>query len=269
MPNIIYPDSGNRLEDASVLRNAVYFSTRERANSIELISQQLQQTDKSALIFFTVKAFEEFMISTEDLMGWLFALKEWQPGTAEFSLLILLNKIQIGKSGYEEKRAVSLLSSLDGEGFRKLCHIPDKNELINSGMTIVQAEKIINSMSRKLEGWLILSKVREEQNRGRVRMFNKLKHHMLAFPTEERNKNEIWVPTSIRLDKANNRVGIAQGWLEVSDNMFKKLVGNAITAQAVLHNTLAIILVTRYGEKYVVPDWVKKVYQTYYADSDK
>ena len=119
-------------------------------------------------------------------------------------------------------------------------------------------------MPFKLEGWLKIARIRAEQNRGWVRMFNKFKHHMLAFPTKVRGKDEVWLPTSIKLDKVNNRVLMGQGWLEVSANELRKLAGDAITAQAVLHDTLALILVIRYSEKYVVPKWVSRVYQTYF-----
>lgn len=264
MKNISYPDSGSRFEDASILRNAVYFSTAERAYSTELTLQQPLNVNQLILSFLVVRAFEEFMTSTEDLIGWLFALREWQPGNAEFSLLMLLNRIQVGKRGYEEKQAVSLLSKLDGDGFRELCHIPKGEELINSGMSQEEVDNIKRSMPFKLEGWLKIARTRAEQNRGWVRIFNKFKHHMLAFPTKERGKNEVWLPTSIKLDKVNNRVLMGQGWLEVSANELRKLAGDAITAQAVLHDTLALILVTRYSEKYVVQKWVSRVYQTYF-----
>jgi len=111
--NILYPDSGNPLEDASVLRNAVYFSTAERAYSAKLLLQQPLNITQRTLDFLVIRAFEEFMTSTEDLIGWLFTLQEWQPGNAEYSLFYLLDKISVGKRGYyEEKRAVSLLSGL-------------------------------------------------------------------------------------------------------------------------------------------------------------
>lgn len=265
MNNILYPDSGSKFEDASVLRNATYFSTAERAYSTELILQQPLNVNQQILSFLVVKAFEEFMTSTEDLIGWLFVLQEWKPGNAEFSLLILLNKIQVGKRGYyEEKRAVSLLSNIDGEGFRKLCHIPKDGELITLGLSQEQVDRINRGMTAKLDGWLKIARRREEQGRGWVKMFNKFKHHLLAFPTQERNKYEVWLPTHIRLDKKNNRVYMGQGWLEVSTTMLRRLAGDAIAAQAILHDTLATILLTRYGEKYIVQPWVTKAYQTEY-----
>jgi len=212
-----------------------------------------------------VKGFEEFMTSTEDLVGWLFALQEWQPGNAEFSLLILLNKIRVGQVGhYEEEQAVSLLSNLDGEGFRELCHIPEDEELIDSGMSREQVNRIRLSMPYKLEGWLKIAKTRAEQNRGWVHMFNKSKHHMLAFPTQERDKDEVWLPTSIKFDKAKNHIRMGSGWLEVSTNMLRRFAGDAIAAQATLNDTLALILVTRYGEKYEAPQWVTRALHTEY-----
>jgi len=264
MTNILYPDSGSRFEDASVLRNAVYFSTAIRSYSTELILQQPLNVNQRILSFLVVKGFEEFMTSTEDLIGWLFTLQEWQPGNAEFSLLILLNKIKVGRDSYKEERAVALLSELDVEGFRELCHIPKDEELIDSGMSREQVNKIRRSMPFKLEGWLKIAKRRTEQNRGWVRMFNKLKHHMLAFPTQERNKDEVWLPTSIRFNKVKNRVEMGSGWLEVSTTMLRRFAGDAIAAQAILNDTLALILITRYGERYEAQQWVTRAFHTEY-----
>ena len=95
-------------------------------------------------------------------------------------------------------------------------------------------------------------------------MYNKLKHHLLAFPTQERDKDEIWGPTHIKLAKVKNRVYLGRAWLEVNTNELRRLAGNAIAAQAILHDTLATILLTRYGENYVPPQWVIKAYQTEY-----
>src|SRR3990172_9299273 len=97
MEGILYPDSGAGFEDASVLRNAVYFSTAERAYSAELVLTRPLNVNQQTLDFLVVRAFEEFMTSTEDLTGWLFTLQEWQPGNARYSLFILLDKIQVGK----------------------------------------------------------------------------------------------------------------------------------------------------------------------------
>ncbi len=261
---LLYPDSGNLLEDASVLRNAVYFSTAERAYSAQLVLQQPLNVNQRAIDFLVIKAYEEFMTSTEDLIGWLFTLQEWQPGNAEYSLFLLLDKIQVGKRGhYEEKRAVSILENLDGEGFRKLCHIPTNDELINAGASEELVDNISRSIPRKLEGWLKIAKRRAEKGRGWVRMFNKFKHHMLAFPTRARDKDEIWMPTSIKFDEERG-IGLGQGWLESSINKVRRLAGDAIAAQAVLHDTLAVILSTRYDERYTVPQWVVKAYQTDY-----
>lgn len=263
MHNILYPDSGQPLEDASILRNAIYFSTVERAYSAELILKQPLNVNQQTLDFLVVKAFEEFMTSTEDLIGWLFALQEWQPGNAEHSLFILLDKITVGRGKYSEDNAVSLLSSVDAEGFRKLFHIPKDEELIGSGMSKELVINIKHSLPFKLEGWRKIATRRAEQDRGWVLMFNKLKHHMLAFPTQERVKNEVWMPCSTRMNKDKNEVRLRRGWLEASPNELRRLVSDAIAAQAVLHDTLATILITRYGEKYSAPDWVIRAYQTY------
>lgn len=263
--SILYPDSGNPLEDASVLRNAVYFSTAERAYSAQLILQQPLSVSRLEVDFLVIKAFEEFMTSTEDLIGWLFALQEWQPGNAEYSLLLLLDKIHVGKRGhYEEERAISLLAGLDGEGFRALCHIPTDDELTNSGFPKELVDIVKQSMPRKLEGWLKIAERRADKGRGWVRMFNKFKHHMLAFPATMGDKDGIWMPTSIKFNREGYRIYLGQGWLESSINELRRLAGDAIAAEAILHDTLALVLTTRYDEKYTAPQWLIKARQTDY-----
>lgn len=262
--NLSYPDSGNPLEDASIIRNAIYFSTAERAYSAQLILQQPLNVNQRTLDFLVVRAFEEFMTSTEDLIGWLFALKEWQPGNAEYSLFILLDRIQVGRGSYREDNAVSLLASVDADGFRTLFHIPKDDELIKSGMSEEFVDKLKRSMPFKLEGWLKIARRRAEQGRGWVRMFNKFKHHMLAFPVRDRGKDEIWMPTSIKFNKELNYVKLGQGWLESSISELRRLAGDAIAAQAILHDTLAVILSTRYNETYIASQWVIRAYQTDY-----
>lgn len=267
---MLYPDSGSIFEDAAILRNAVYFSTAQRAHSAQLILQQPLGVNQRVLALLLLRAFEEFMTSTEDMVGWLFVLQEWQPGNAEFSLFLLLDRIKVGKESkkrgvdHTEARAVSILENLDEHGFRNLIHVPNDSELLASGMPKEQVEAIQRSISFKLEDWRRIANRRAEQGRGWVRAFNKLKHHMLAFRTRERNKEEIWLPTRIRPDKAHNRVLLERAWLEVSADEVRRLAGDAIAAQAVLHDTLALILVTRYGEKYAAPQWVIRAFETDY-----
>ncbi len=105
---------------------------------------------------------------------------------------------------------------------------------------------------------------RAEQERGWVGAFNKLKHHMLAFPTREHNKEEIFIPYRVRFDGSGNSIRLGAAWLEVNADMVRRFAGDSIAAQAVLHDTLALILVTRFGEKYNVPQWVTRVYQSDY-----
>lgn len=268
MSNVKYPDSGSPFECRSILRNAVYFSTAQRAYSAQLILQQPLNVSQQTLNFLVVKAFEEFMTSTEDLLAWLFTLEKWQPGNVELSLFNLLDKIKVGKKvreeDYTEERAVSILSSLDADKFREFFHIPKDEELIASGESQGFVNSIGNGMQFKLEGWLSMARRRAEKERGWVRMFNKCKHHMYAFPTRERNKNEVWIPTSIRVDKAKNRVLLGRGLIEASTEELRRLAGDAIAAQAVLHDTLAVILTTRYDERYEVAQWVIRAYQTDY-----
>ena len=267
---MLYPDTGSPFEDRAILRNAVYFTTPQRAYSAELILQQPLNITNRLLAFSVIRAFEEFMTATEDMIGWLFVLDEWRPGNVDSCLLLLLDRIMVGRKSrigqkdYTEGRAVSMLSGLDGDGFRQLVHVPSDEELVDSGVPTERVEAIRRGMEVKLEGWVRITNRRAEQGRGWVRAFNKIKHHLLAFPTMEHDRDEVWLPTRIRYEQSRNRVALERAWLEVSPIEVRRLAADSIAAHAVLHDTLALILVTRYGENYEVPRWVQRAFETDY-----
>ena len=264
--SISYPDNGNPLEDPAVLRNAVNFSTQERAYSAQLILQHLTDASQASLNFLIVRAFEEFMTSTEDLTGWLFVLQEWQPGDARNSIFSLLDRVAVGKGRHKEANAVSLLSAIDADAFQKLIHVPTYEELVSTGK-IELANRLKQSIPAKLDGWRTIVAKRANQDRGLVGMFNKLKHHMLAFPTMERGKAEIWMPFNVVNDYADGKLTalrMGRGWLGANLDSIRMFVYDAITAQAVLHDTLALILITRYNYTHTVPQWITQVYQGSY-----
>ena len=267
MSKSLYPDYGNALEDAYIIRNAVYFSTEARVYSAELIIKENLDVGQKTLNFLVVRAFEEFMTSSEDLLGWLFALNEWKPGTAENSLFVLLDRIQVGRKRYSEKNAVVLLEELDEERFRRVFHIPEDEELISMGISGGFVDKLRSSLAFKIDGWLRIARIRAGEERGRVGMFNKLKHHMIAFPTKERGKDEVWVPYNVKTGESEIRLG--RGWLRADAKNIRRFVGDAIGAQAVLHDTLACILIARYGEQYSRPNWIDKAYENYLRDDGR
>lgn len=97
-----------------------------------------------------------------------------------------------------------------------------------------------------------------------MRAFNKLKHHILAFPTQVRNKDELWVPARIKFDKGGNSILIRNAWLEGSSDRVRRWTADAIAAQAVLYDTLALILSIRYRVEPIIPQWVAKALETDY-----
>ena len=199
------------------------------------------------------------MTASEDLLGWVFVLREWEPGNAKKALLSLLDRIQVGRGQYVENAAVDYLDGLDVEGFRGLVHLPDNRDLIAGGMPCDVAESISRSLQYKLDGFRRIVKLRAEQNRGWVRTFNKLKHLFLAFPTSERGSIEIWVPTEFKL--TSDRATMGRAWLSASADEATRYARDAIVAQAVLHDTLAIILQARFGDEYQPQLWVLEAAQ--------
>ncbi len=79
-----YPDSGQMLEDASVLRNALTFTIAQRAYVADsLLHLQFEKMPLNVVAFNTLEAFGVEMTAMEDTLGWMFALRDWEPGTAQ------------------------------------------------------------------------------------------------------------------------------------------------------------------------------------------
>ena len=259
MNSLQYPDNGELLEDASILRNAVTFATAQRASAgYGILNRLVDPTDppsSEVLAFLAVDAFAAEMTSTEDILGWLFVLSEWEPGNPRNSLFPLLDRIQVGGRRYTEARARRLLDSLDEAAFRALVHIPPDPELEAHNFSRAVRERLNSSIPANLEGMKRLVEMRQRDKRGYVVAFNKLKHLMLAIRTPTRGKDEVLVPGRVDFDEAENRISIQTAWISYDPKNVRTMASRAIIAQAVLNSILGIILWIRYGEAYQNPPW--------------
>lgn len=255
-PDFRYPDSGHMLEDASVLRNALMFTTAQRAYVADsLLHQPFDQMPENVIAFLTLEAFGAEMTAMEDTLGWLFALRDWRPGTAASCLMANLDSIQVGRGDYDEGHAIEFLSSLDGPKLREVLHVPSDEALRKAGLGEELIAKVDHSLPYKLEGLRRIAERRAEANRTRVEAFNKLKHMLLAFPARETDSKVV-----VQLIKGR---GYKQGeihlntvTLEVSAANIHNMAGNALAMQAQLWDMLAMILWVRFDERHDDPRWV-------------
>ena len=77
--SLFYPDNGELYEDRAVLRNAVKFTTAQRAYVYSRNLKELDTLGEEELSYLAVESFRQYVETTEDLLGWLFALTD---GTA-------------------------------------------------------------------------------------------------------------------------------------------------------------------------------------------
>lgn len=254
--SIRYPDNGNQLEDASMLRNAVRFMTGQRAfAAYRLLNQPFHALKEETLGFLAVDAFVAEMTSTEDVLGWLLVLKDWKPGTAEASLFILLDAVRVGPA--TEEAAKKLLDAMDGDALRHFLHLPSNPELEAAGFADVAVrEAMAASIEVNLGGLRRLVELRQSENRGRVVAFNKLKRMLLALPVAGERKHSVLIPKVVKFDATGiHRQSVT---LEASQQNVELMSSRAIVAQAVLNSLLGMILWTRFGEAYETPDWAIK-----------
>lgn len=258
MDSLRYPDDGGLLEDASILKNVVAFTTAQRAFTAHGILWQVDQTsDSGTLAFLAINAFTADMTSTEDVLGWLFVLNEWQPGTVEGCLLRLLDKVEVGRRAYSEERAAELLQALDPVGLRSLLHIPNDSEMAREGYPQNVRERINAAVPANLDGLKRLVELRQRDGRRYVRAYNKLKHLLLAIPTEagEPPRKVVLVPKWRSYNRETNAVHIQDTWIFCQPDSIRRRASRAIAAQAVLNSLLGLVLWTRFGVPYSTPEW--------------
>jgi len=238
----------------------------------------MESSNHQLLAFVAADAYCAEMAALEDALGWLFVLRDWQPGTPGGSLFFLLSQVQVGKNPWKETDARELLNSLDFDGFRKLLHIPSDLELEADGFPPDIRAAIATSIGANLDGLKRVADKRLIERRGHVVAFNKLKHLMLALPTAMRGKQEVWIPNWLQKDSDGRAfdltidgVHIQSLWLEASVENIRLMVSRAIIGQAILNSLLGLILWTRFGEPYETPAWAANAVNLpgWYDDDDE
>ena len=246
------------LNNESVLTNAVEFATAHRVFVANLVpTGNLTQLDQPQLDFLALFAFSEFMTATEDLLGWVSVLKEWDP-TDDYSLFKLLDKVKVGPD--LETKMIAYLSNLDSNGFRDLLHIPENRELVVMGFSAELVAAINESIPEKRTGFLKVSQLRATEQRGLVKGFNKAKHMLLAFPIDQLKGHEILLPkigaVARGADQRSTTTAIDGARIDTSPEYVSQRMRRTVESYAVLWDTLSLILLTRYGKKCTPPEWV-------------
>lgn len=232
------------ISDVDVLRNAVRFSTSQRAFVARMIIERsAEATTCEDISYLVIEGLSNFVTASEDLLGWLLVLKKWDPENANTQLFVLLDKVTLHPE--DEDTVLKYLSARDTEGFRKLLHIPEPAQLLANGLAASDVDLINRAIPHILEGWLKLALIRKGRDREIVIAFNKIKHMLFAFPEED----------EIRLAR-NQEKNILQGLrIPISIEYASGRARQALECQAVLNSTLALIL-TANGYPEPTLDWV-------------
>ncbi len=254
-PDFRYPDEGHMLGDASVLRNALTFTIAQRAYVADsLLHQPFDKMPLNVIAFNTLEAFGVEMTAMEDTLGWLFALRDWQPGTAAYCLMANLDSIQVGRGNHDEQHAIEFLTSLDGPKLREVLHLSGDETLRKAGLGADLIAKVDHSLPYKLDGLHRIAERRAEANRTRVEAFNKLKHMLLAFPIHESSSR-----TVVELIKGrgykDGEIHLNTVTLEVAAANIENMASNALAMQASLWDVLALILWVKFDERLDPPPW--------------
>jgi hypothetical protein len=259
------------LNNEAVLTNAAQFTTAQRAFVAKLIPRTdiLDKFSQQELDFLALQAFSEFLTATEDLLGWVAVLRKWDPAD-DFSLFEQLDKVRVGPD--LESDVLEYLTKLDPDGLRGLLQVPSDEQMLAMGLSPEEVAKINESIPAKLDGFLKVAKLRTRDDRGLVKGFNKVKHMLLAIPTDTFQEHQILLPKFGDVtppgDDSPRRVKIDGARIDTNPDYIRGRVRQTLETQAVLCDVLQFILYARYQQPYVHPQWVHDVYANWRANSD-
>lgn len=255
-----YPREDSGLDDLALLVGAIGFSTAQRAFEAEsLFERDVSGLSKMEAAFLAVTAFGQRVTSTEDALGWMFALRDWQPGTAKGSLLYLLNRINVGRGDHTDAAAIDYLSGCSQEEFRRGLHIPTEAELAEASYPEEFRAHINASNQAVREGMLGMARFRAEEDGTRVAGYNKAKHFMLGRLVGNTEAFHVEL-----VDARIRRRGQEEGWelkrVTVLPNAAEaqRDARRAFANQAVLNTLLGTVAITRFGFAYESPTWVQR-----------
>jgi hypothetical protein len=257
------------LNNEAVLTNAAHFMTGQRAFVAKLvpIHDILEKLPQLELDFLALQAFSEFMTATEDLIGWVSVLRKWNPAE-EYSLFELLDSVWVGPE--LEFEVIDYLSKLDADGLRSLLHVPCDYELLATGLRPEEVAKIDDSIHAKLEGFLKVARLRTGNKRGLVKGFNKVKHMLLAIPTDTFEGHQVLLPKIGGItpagDNSPRKTIIDGARIDTDPDYIRGRVRQTFGIQAILCDVLQFILYARYQQPYVHPQWVHDVYANLWGE---
>lgn len=242
------------ISDIDVLRNAVRFSTAQRAFAASMVMERVgQDITPQETAYLSIEGLSHFVTATEDLLGWAQVLRQWKPEEPGRQLFTLLDRVQVGPR--DEDEILRFFKTLNLSGLRELLRVPPSPELVANEMPVSEVESIDQALPHILEGWIRLTEIRVAKQRGLVTAFNKVKHMLLAFPEDEYIR-------LARIESGNTLGGLR---IEISADYAAGRAKQAVECQAILHSTLGLIL-TANGLREPTADWVIKAVQTW-ADS--
>ena len=243
----------------AVLANAAQFTTAQRAFVAKLIptTDILDKFPQQELDFLAIQAFSDFMTATEDLLGWVAVLREWDPAD-DYSLFEGLDRVRVVPD--LEFDVLEYLTKLTTEGLRGLLQVPSDSELLAMGLLPEDVAKINESIPAKLDGFLKVAKLRTRDDRGLVKGFNKVKHMLLGVPVDAFEGHQVLLPKIDGIappsDDSPRRVRIDGARIPTNPDYIRGRVHQTLEIQAVLCDVLQFILYTRYQEPYTHPQWV-------------
>ena len=256
------PDERAQL-DATLLRNGARFATRHRAVVAERLwpRGKLSHFAKQGL---ALEAFQQYMLATEDILTWLCALMEWEPGGGpETSILARLDTVRIGQklAGGRDYRETSLRAKFDAmtvEQFRSALKIPPDDDLVARSVLPPYMRLLIDP---ELEAWLgglrAAIAQRIEQGGAWVKAYNKTKHGLLGlFDTDPAGQPAVVLITATG-PYTQLPIPISRTFLRALPSDIEKRIARTIRIVAVLQTILAFILGIHFGEWEPAPKWVE------------
>lgn len=246
------------LGDKELLRNYCLFAGFHRARIAEVLFNNLDDdADQRRSIGLEIAA--NYVAATEDLVLWFFVLRRWRPGEdpALFDLLDSTFVRESRDADQSTERALKEIQKWSIADLRRELGLPNDEYLLQSGLDEIGLKKHINAMRDLLERIRESFELRLSDNKILVTAYNKVKHGVLAFATNEGSVSGISVLIASRSGPAgpDGRKKIDAGTIPCDKpELWKMYASTGFVAEATC-TLVNLKYIRHFDPRWSIPPW--------------
>ncbi len=249
-----------RLSNREVIRNYCDFAGMHRAVIAKVLFRSLKEESPECRRSIGLEIAANFVGALEDAALWFYVLKEWKCNDAVL-VFDLLDRIWITEgagSKFSTQGALEQLDHWSRDDMRREFGIPTDGELRSQGWDDETAAMFEGGFVQALEKIRQALKLRTDDEGTIVASYNKIKHGVLAFATNEHSSIGVSIMIPSRRgqgDPVSRKRKVNVGWIPCDDGQLQILVNVTIHISNAIREILCSVYYFHFDKTWTPPSF--------------